>query len=517
MAEVHVVGFLWIWTGAISASKKLSDINAILSWHPDRPQVPDKVTRAMSPGLAHPGQWAITRRDTQLSAIIKVCAQFVRAPSDQQKALLGDPFAFRDFTIGVPAQSGDAAKLGMLHVIFPETFEQIVSTQHKEWIAKRFAEHAGDDTDLDRRLINIREHLSQAYGQGFSYYEVESDPLINLWWKNPRGPTFLRWLEDVWRTFDHDERERDYKLVIAKALSAARDAMLTGSSDWPDLLATALAQRINNLIAWQVRDSFLRWMNDHTSDAEQALRILWGPTHGDRTSARLDAFAESLKVAGISQSGAALNLGSILLMAEDETDSPPIKVRTLRKLWQLGGWSQEPEGSTVGQLHRRAVAYFDEVLRDTHKWSKPMRDRLDAQGALWTLATLDEAPASWTEEHWTKFREFQDGSMPEQDDGPLPADAAAELLIDLPTVDHIETVAKDLYVDRTFLDEITTLLDDKGQVIFYGPPGTGKTYLARRLARALARSPMMIPSVTAWSSFTRQPPTRTSSRVCVRN
>ena len=46
--------------------------------------------------------------------------------------------------------------------------------------------------------------------------------------------------------------------------------------------------------------------------------------------------------------------------------------------------------------------------------------------------------------------------------------------------------AEDLLVDRAFLDDIVGLLEDKGQVILYGPPGTGKTFLARRLAAALA-------------------------------
>ena len=45
---------------------------------------------------------------------------------------------------------------------------------------------------------------------------------------------------------------------------------------------------------------------------------------------------------------------------------------------------------------------------------------------------------------------------------------------------------KDLYLDRSVLDDIVELLEDKGQVILYGPPGTGKTYLALRLA---GRSP----------------------------
>ena len=47
-------------------------------------------------------------------------------------------------------------------------------------------------------------------------------------------------------------------------------------------------------------------------------------------------------------------------------------------------------------------------------------------------------------------------------------------------------LADELLVDVEFLEDIVSLLEDKGQVILYGPPGTGKTYLARKLAKVLA-------------------------------
>ncbi len=55
-----------------------------------------------------------------------------------------------------------------------------------------------------------------------------------------------------------------------------------------------------------------------------------------------------------------------------------------------------------------------------------------------------------------------------------------------PEEDPLDVAAKDLLVERSFLDDIKALLEDKGQVILYGPPGTGKTYLAQRLAKAMA-------------------------------
>ena len=58
-----------------------------------------------------------------------------------------------------------------------------------------------------------------------------------------------------------------------------------------------------------------------------------------------------------------------------------------------------------------------------------------------------------------------------------------------PQPDPIDAAAEDLLIERAFLDDIVGLLEDKGQVILYGPPGTGKTFLAQRLAEALAPKP----------------------------
>lgn len=54
-----------------------------------------------------------------------------------------------------------------------------------------------------------------------------------------------------------------------------------------------------------------------------------------------------------------------------------------------------------------------------------------------------------------------------------------------PAGDPLDELAEELLVDRSFIEDITKLLEDKKQVVFYGPPGTGKTYFARKLAEVL--------------------------------
>ncbi len=485
MVELHFPFFWWIWEGAISAPKKLADLNAILSWHPDRPQVPPEIAASLRPGFAHPGQWAMTRRDTQITSLIRVGTALVRLAPDEYLALLEDPYAFRDFVLAAPAQSGDTAKLGLLHLVFPDTFEHISSGQHRKLITERFADLTGGESDPDRALLRIRKGLEPIYGDDFSFYSEDFDPLLHLWLKNQKAwGALLRWLGRVWATFDLDELERNYKLSVAEELDKGRAALLAGDTEWYEILRRGLVHRENNLLGWRRKGDFIRWAKDNPDAAGAALHALWTSEPQGSAGARVDALAAAIRPGGLTPTGAAVNLASGLLMAAGPEIHPPLKVDMTRKFWRLAGWGNEPANTSPGHFVDRAYAFFDEILRDTSDWKRPMRDRLDVQGALWTLGYLNERPDSWTEDEWNEFTAFQGGAQIDDTDetGEEPVEPPNDTV---QTKDYIAAAAKDLHVDRAFLDQIVTLIEDKGQVVFYGPPGTGKTYIAKRLAGAM--------------------------------
>ena len=56
------------------------------------------------------------------------------------------------------------------------------------------------------------------------------------------------------------------------------------------------------------------------------------------------------------------------------------------------------------------------------------------------------------------------------------------------SAETLHDLAARLFWDADHLQDIHSLLQDKGQIVFYGPPGTGKTFVAQELAHHFARA-----------------------------
>ena len=477
MAELHVVHFLIIWIGAISAARKRTILEAIVSWMPVPCTIPADVLEALSPGIVHPGQWVMTRRDTQLAWLIRFARAWADLTAEQQRQLTADPWEMKAFAETIHAASAESARLALLHLAHPDTFEPIVSSDHKNLIAGRFADVAGTDPDIDRRLLAARAALTQEYGEGFDWY---ADLPLRRWLKNRKTwPAFLTWLQRLHDLPGPAGQERQALLAAAEKLSQSRAQLVAGDRRWTGLFHEVLADPDQPY----TDDPLVGWIAGNPGPGGQALQALWADAPGP--AARLQEFLGQLPAAAQGPDSAQLRAGAWLLSAEDPASLPPADPAIITKAWMLSGWGNGSDLS-VPQLYERELAFLDEIVRDSASWGSPLRDRLDAYALVETLVLYPAKPQSWPGDLWHQFTAYR-GEVPGAGSAGEVVPGDEDDLAEVVRVDYIAAAAKGLHIDRAVLDEIVELLDDKGQVVLYGPPGTGKTHLAVRLAHAITQ------------------------------
>jgi MoxR-like ATPase len=489
MAEIHVIHFLIIWTGAISAAKKLRDIEIILSWMPEPVPVPEAVVAVLSPGCVHPGQWVMTRRDVQLAWLIRFAIAWKHLDRNRQDALIQDPWELKAFIGTVHADGADSTQAALLYLAHPNTFESIVSVHHKRWIIDRFADVSGADDDIDRRLLAVRGALTAQYGTDFDWY---ADPLIHRWWKSQKTwPKFIDWLQRLHEVETVEQAERASTLQLAQMLSQARQQLFVTDSQWLTTLRSVFFDGTRKLSRRPVDDRFLSWLGQDHDEAASAMIDLW--TSDTNPLSRLGNFLERVPLSVLGTLDERVGIGSFLIMNESPEQLPPVELRIFEKAWKLINWAPQSEDVRPAVAYERSMVLLDELVHASTAWSFPLRDRLDAECALLALVSCPKKPESWSEQMWVDFNQWRRSGDPEDKREPPRIEVEDDVEDqDLPGgempphVDYIETAAKDLHVDRAVLDEIVELLDDKRQVVLYGPPGTGKTFLAVRLAKAIA-------------------------------
>ena len=134
--------------------------------------------------------------------------QWKELTADEQTRLLADPWVFKDFVMGREFRSKTLTdepnsyrtqREALLHLVFPDTFEAIVSSNHKHWIAGAFAQIVEEPAeDVDRRLAQIRPEIEARYGNDdYIHYRPE----VRSLWDD-------KYSSELWDRFV--ERAREY-------------------------------------------------------------------------------------------------------------------------------------------------------------------------------------------------------------------------------------------------------------------------------------------------------------------
>ena len=464
MGETLYFYFLIVTTKNSANEQRV--IDRVLQWSPSPVEIPSDLVAGLTPGIVHPGQRFHTGRPFQVGFLIEFVEQWKQTAAPVQKDLLKDPWAFKEFLMGIELKgrlfvnrenAPRVQREAVLHLVFPDTFEAIVSVDHKAQIAKTFAKGIiapGDD--VDRKLEQIRPGLEAQYGQrNYLFYKRE----LRQQWDSKYQPDL--WNEFVRRAREYvdsgkmESEEIEYKVEIARRLTQARQAVLAGTDGWGDLVKRGIA---GNLIYPIEQSKFRHWIDDYPGEALEALQTIW-ERDASSVAERVRGYCDLFPRSASSGAGTRTTVASVLLMGLDAQQYPPFRVTPFYQAYGLTGYGEPDNRVDEAALYEHALDFLDRFIQEASQRGLTLRHRLDAQSVVWAIRDAD----------------------PEV---PVPTPPTAERL---PTPDpwsqhNIEELAGSLLWETGDLEKIVSGLKDKRQAIFQGPPGTGKTYVAKRIA-----------------------------------
>ena len=447
---------------------KRRDIETVLGWSPSPVPIPEDLVRALTPGIANTGQYFHVKRPNQVGFLLEFVEQWKEVEAGEQPGLLEDPWAFKNFmlarefrsrTLVDEPNSYRAQREALLHLVFPDVFEGIVSTNHKHWIAGAFAKFIEEPAeDVDRLLGQIRPEIEARYGDmDYVHYLPQVRSLWDARYSADLWNGFIQRAQEYCASGRLDEEEIGYKLEIGSKLAEARRAVMAEAEGWADLVKRGIG---GNLVHRVEQAKFRGWLDESPNESLFALQMLWEGEE-DNPGERIDAFGELLPSQASSGPGTRTTLSSVLLMGLDVEQYPPFRVNVLNAGYRQTGYGEPGAGAGEAELYEWSLDFLDRFIEEASNRGLELRHRLDAQSVLWALA--DETG----------------GGSPiggqEKESGP-------------PAAPDLNALAVETHLPVGFLENIRRLLDDKKQVIFQGPPGTGKTYIAQALAETLAGS-----------------------------
>ena len=198
MGEVLYSHFLIISGSAMKSETKESRIKQVLGWSGQDITIPKEVADGLAPGLSHPGNAFNSYRPYQVGFLIEFAERWKEQDPNERQWLLDDPWAFKEFVITMGLSSPllynnqdtpRAQRHALLHLVYPDTFESIVSVSHKVQIAETFADFVSTpEEDVDRKLAQIRAGLEAQYERSGKLFHTFYAAEIRAQWPGKPNP-----------------------------------------------------------------------------------------------------------------------------------------------------------------------------------------------------------------------------------------------------------------------------------------------------------------------------------------
>lgn len=173
-ADVLAFYYLFPSSNSIRKIKKIEKLRTVISWklQTEQPES-DLLEESFGSGIGNVGLHYLTSQPFEIAYYL----EFIRA-AFERSIDFGDQSACRSLADEVRERTQDSseARSIVLHLLFPQAFEPIVSMNHKKAIVGAFSQYADNTTDEDDSLRLIRTALTPEFGQDFSYYSSNVKP-----------------------------------------------------------------------------------------------------------------------------------------------------------------------------------------------------------------------------------------------------------------------------------------------------------------------------------------------------
>lgn len=258
-AEVVFIYFWILSPGQMGGVKKTDEIQKILERMTRPVAIPPLCESALGTGVAmNPGY--MSNRRHLIEWLIKLVQHVKGLAADKREGILKDPWEFKLCAVDINVKRGGPMRQALLHVMFPETFEPIVSEEKK----KRYVKEASklpsvvasdsDDDDVDRQLLDIRQQLTSRYGEGFNFWDViklkdadsddEEPHERRYWWlnANPQVWSLADMPEGALQTYSTHNEDGNKRQVYRCFAEVAPGDLMVGYSTSPDRKVVAICE-----------------------------------------------------------------------------------------------------------------------------------------------------------------------------------------------------------------------------------------------------------------------------------
>jgi len=151
----------------------------------EAPHWPD-ICSAFEQGYGNPGVRYNVRRDLQIEYLVDFARRLIERTSEERRAILDDPWRLEEFADASDPRIRGEMRHVVLHLLRPDDFERIFSSEHKRLVVRAFSEeveHAGTElaSDTDQALLGIRRFLESKRGADSSPVDFYISPYVEQW------------------------------------------------------------------------------------------------------------------------------------------------------------------------------------------------------------------------------------------------------------------------------------------------------------------------------------------------